>query len=372
MPKRGRPKKIEKSPEVVETSPVEQTEVVTPQNVTPCSKETKKQTDAIESKIKNDFGNVLVSFREYAERPDYIIRTIPAADILLNGGLRTGRHMLISGKPSVGKTTLSLYFAKKAYEQYGCPIYYFKVEGRLDKGLVKSIGITEDYKFSIIESTQDRILFSKDYLQMLIDMMKGIRSGFYIFDSLSMLLPQDEYEGGMSGSTMMQLGRDAAKFFRTACNLVYPTNSTIIFIVHEMAIRSTGMPGAPTSGEGGGNAVKFENDLHLSCWTGDKYKDSETGYVFGHDIHAKIKKISWASTMWSEFVVPIRYGKGIDEERSILDSAQQFGIINRSGASYSYNGEKLGHGLENTINVLRENTKIRDGIKEKISAMAFG
>lgn len=151
--------------------------------------------------------------------------------------------------------------------------------------------------------------------------------------------------------------------------LVGPTNSIVIFIAQERAIKAATAFSKKTDASGG-STVRFQNDLHISCRKGTLFRD-ESKKIFGHELMAKIEKLSWGSGAGSEIEIPIFYGEGVSELKSLLDVCVQVGLIDKTGAWFKYEGENIGQGYLGAMNFLKENTEIVDVLKSKVDNMFF-
>ena len=324
--------------------------------------------EGIRKKLIKDFGNIFTNFTEYADKPENIIQTVLPLDIVINKGVRQGSVILLSGKHSAGKSTLSLYMAGKAQQQLKMPVYYLKIEGRLHASLVESIGYINKETFTIIESTSKKILFGEDYLEILTNLLQNVECGFYILDSISMLMPKEEYDKDMDEDVVMKQGKLVAKFLRKASVLVGPSNSIVCFIAQERAKMAHGT-GSKTTMVSGGTTMTYQNDLHISCRIGDRYVDSK-GRQYGHDMIAKVEKMSWGLGMGAEAAIPLRYGSGIDEIRAVVNMAIQFGLIELAGAWYKFGEEKF-QGMDNVMEYFKNNRNKIDELDSSIRKMVF-
>ena len=323
--------------------------------------------EIIEAKIIKDFGDVISPFKKYSERPEVIIPSVLPLDILIDGGIRQGSSIFLSGKPKSGKTTLALHMAAQA-QKIGMPVYYYKAEGRLHKSLVRSIEDFDENNLEIIESTESSILSAEKYLNILIDLLYGVKQSFHIVDSLSMMIPQSELDGGMEDSVMMKQGLLFAKFFRKTAPIINPTGSIVVFIAQERAKQKIGHGGSTETASG--NAVKFQNDLHLSCAMKERYVDSN-GMQYGHKMIARIEKISWSAGFGNSADIPIRYGSGVDSYKAAIETAIQFGLVVQKGAWYSYNDKSIAQGEENLSIYFKENKDVYNELVGNIRTMMF-
>jgi recombination protein RecA len=281
-----------------------------------------------------------------------------ALDLALGiGGVPRGRVVEIYGPEASGKTTLALHIGAEA-QAAGGVVAYIDAEHALDVGYARRLGVDVD---SLLVSQPDTGEQALDITEIL------VRSGgidALIIDSVAALVPRAELEGEMGDQHMGLQARLMSQALRKLTATIHKSMTCVIFI-NQIRMKIGVMFGSPETTTGG-NALKFYASQRLDIRRLGAIKEGET--VTGSRTRVKVVKNKIAPP-FREAEFDIIYGTGISKEGDILDLGTSFDIVEKSGAWYSFKGERMGQGRENAKKFLIENKDIRtqvvDLIKEK-------
>jgi recombination protein RecA len=281
-----------------------------------------------------------------------------ALDLALGiGGVPRGRVVEIYGPESSGKTTLALHVAAEA-QALGGMVAFIDAEHALDVGYARKLGVDVD---NLLVSQPDTGEQALDLAEIL------VRSGaidVLIIDSVAALVPRAELEGEMGDQHVGLQARLMSQALRKLTSTISKSMTCVIFI-NQIRMKIGVMFGSPETTTGG-NALKFYASQRLDIRRIGAIKEGDQ--VIGNRTRVKVVKNKIAPP-FKEAEFDIIYGTGISKEGDILDLGTVMNIIEKSGAWYSFNGERLGQGRENVRKFLVENTDIRsrvvDLIKEK-------
>ncbi|MBT3011157.1 MAG: recombinase RecA [Candidatus Thiodiazotropha sp. (ex Lucina aurantia)] len=276
-------------------------------------------------------------------------------DIALGiGGLPKGRVVEIYGPESSGKTTLTLQVVAEA-QKMGGTAAFIDAEHALDPQYAEKLGVNVDELLVSQPDTGEQALEITDML---------VRSGavdLVVIDSVAALTPKAEIEGDMGDSHVGLQARLMSQALRKLTANIKRTNCLVIFI-NQIRMKIGVMFGNPETTTGG-NALKFYSSVRLDIRrTGAIKKGDE---VVGNDTRVKVVKNKVAPP-FKQVQFEILYGEGISHEGEIIELGVQRGIIDKSGAWYSYNGDRIGQGKENVRNFLKENPDISEAIESRI------
>ena len=319
--------------------------------------EKRKALDAAMSQIEKQFGKgSVMKLGEYKSMNVEAVSTgALSLDIALGiGGIPKGRIIEIYGPESSGKTTLALHAVAEA-QKNGGEAAFIDAEHALDPVYAKKIGVDVDNLIVSQPDTGEQALEITEAL---------IRSGaidIIVVDSVAALVPKAEIDGDMGDSHMGLQARLMSQALRKLAGAINKTNAVIIFI-NQLREKVGIMFGNPETTPGG-RALKFYSSVRLDIRKVENIK--QDGEVVGNRARVKIIKNKVAPP-FREAEFDIVYGKGISKEGNILDLAVNLGFIEKSGAWFSYNGEKIGQGRENVKKYLSENPKVMDELDKKI------
>jgi recombination protein RecA len=276
------------------------------------------------------------------------------------GGLPRGRVVEIYGPESSGKTTLTLQVIAEA-QKMGGTAAFVDAEHALDPVYAGKLGVNVDELLVSQPDTGEQALEITDML---------VRSGsvdVVVVDSVAALTPKAEIEGDMGDSHMGLQARLMSQALRKLTANIKRSNTMVIFI-NQIRMKIGVMFGNPETTTGG-NALKFYASVRLDIRrTGAIKKGDE---VIGNETRVKVVKNKVAPPFrQAEF--QILYGQGISREGEIIDMGVNHGYIEKSGAWYSYNGERIGQGKENVREFLKQNPDIAGAIESRIRTEVLG
>lgn len=279
-------------------------------------------------------------------------------DIALGGGLPKGRIIEIYGPESSGKTTLALHAAAEVQKRGGI-IGYIDAEHALDPTYAKNIGVNID---SLYISQPDN---GEQALEIAETMARSGAIDLIVVDSVAALVPKAEIDGEMGDQQVGLQARLMSKALRKLTAVLSNSNCMMIFInqLREKVGVFYGNPETTT----GGRALKFYSSVRLDIRRKDSIKGAN-GELIGNHVRVKVVKNKIAPP-FKEVEFDIIFGKGISKEGDIVDSSVKLGIINKSGAWFSYNGIQIGQGREAAKQYLVGNPAICDEVTQKIMKM---
>src|SRR5579862_4828081 len=316
-----------------------------------------KALDMAMSQIDKQFGKG--SVMKMGERPQLDIEAIPTGALALDlalgiGGLPRGRIIEIYGPESSGKSTLATHVVAEAQRNGGI-CAYIDAEHAMDPVYATAIGVNIDDLLISQPDTGEQALEIADML---------IRSGaldVIVIDSVAALTPRAEIEGDMGDTHVGLQARLMSQALRKLTANLSRSNTIAVFI-NQLREKIGVMFGSPETTPGG-RALKFYSSIRLDIRRVESIKDGAE--VTGNRTRVKVVKNKCSAPFRSaEF--DIMYGKGISREGSLIDVAVELGIIKKSGAWYTYEGEQLGQGRENAKSFLAENLEVMIEIDEKV------
>ena len=281
-------------------------------------------------------------------------------DIALGiGGVPKGRVIEIYGPESSGKTTLTLHVVAEA-QKTGGTAAFVDAEHALDPQYAEKLGVNVDELLVSQPDTGEQALEITDML---------VRSGavdVVVVDSVAALTPKAEIEGDMGDTHVGLQARLMSQALRKLTANIKRSNCIVIFI-NQIRMKIGVMFGNPETTTGG-NALKFYSSVRLDIRrTGAIKKGDE---VVGNETKVKVVKNKVAPP-FKQVNFEILYGKGISREGELIDLGVKYGLVEKSGAWYSYNGDRIGQGKDNVRNFLKENSDIAQELDSQIRALAF-
>ena len=326
-------------------------------------KDTDAALDDAISQIEKKFGKG--SVMRLGDRTAVDVDVIPSGSLTLDkalgiGGYPKGRIIEIYGPESSGKTTLTLHAIAQA-QKLGGKAAFIDAEHAIDPVYAKNLGVDID---ELILSQPDSGEQALEIAEML------VRSGvidLIVIDSVAALVPQVELDGEMGDAAVGLQARLMSKALRKLSGVMNKTNCTVIFI-NQLREKIGVMYGNPETTTGG-RALKFYSSVRVEIRRSEQIK--QNGEIVGNKANIKVVKNKVAPP-FKTTQVDIIYGKGISRDGEILDLAVEGDIVEKSGAWYAYNGEKIGQGRENAKNFLLEHPAIFSEVEEKVKAQLFG
>ena len=320
-----------------------------------------KALEAALSQIERAFGKG--SIMRLGQNTNVDIEAVSTGSIGIDialgiGGMPKGRIVEIYGPESSGKTTLALSVIAQSQKKGGT-CAFIDAEHALDPSYAKKIGVDVENLLISQPDSGEQALEIADTL---------VRSGaidVMVVDSVAALVPKAELEGEMGDSHMGLQARLMSQALRKLTSTVARSNTLIIFI-NQIRMKIGVMFGNPETTTGG-NALKFYASVRMDIRRIGAIKDKED--VIGSQTRVKIVKNKVAPP-FKTVDFDIMYGEGISKTGELIDLGVKSGIVDKAGAWFSYNGEKIGQGRENAKNFLKENPAIADEIESRIRADA--
>lgn len=279
-------------------------------------------------------------------------------DLALGGGIPKGRVVEIYGPESSGKTTLTLH-AIANIQKAGGTAAFIDAEHALDPAYAKRIGVDVE---NLLLSQPDN---GEQALEIVETLVRSNAVDLIVVDSVAALVPRAEIEGDMGDSHMGLQARLMSQALRKLTGVISRSKGTVIFI-NQIRMKIGVMFGNPETTTGG-NALKFYASVRMDIRRTAQIKQGEN--IIGNRTRVKVVKNKIAPPFrQAEF--DIMYNKGISRSGDVLDLAAQYDVVEKSGAWYAYNGEKIGQGREATKKYLEENPKVLDELAKKVSEVA--
>jgi len=319
----------------------------------------KKALSAALSQIEKQFGkgSVMRMGDSVGSEIESISTGSIALDVALGiGGLPKGRVVEIYGPESSGKTTLTLQVIAEA-QKLGGTCAFVDAEHALDPSYAEKLGVNVDELLVSQPDTGEQALEITDML---------VRSGavsVLVIDSVAALTPKAEIEGDMGDSHMGLQARLLSQALRKLTGNIKRSNTLVIFI-NQLRMKIGVMFGNPETTTGG-NALKFYSSVRLDIRRIGAIKRGEE--IIGNETKVKVVKNKVAPP-FKTVNFEILYGEGISHEGEIIDMGVNCNIIDKAGAWYSYNGDRIGQGKDKVRKFMKENPAIADEIEAKIRA----
>ena len=287
------------------------------------------------------------------------VETVPTGSLSLDialgvGGVPKGRIIEIYGPESSGKTTVALHMVAEVQKRAGIA-GFIDAEHALDPVYAKNIGVDID---NLYISQPDN---GEQALEITETMVRSGAVDIVIVDSVAALVPKAEIDGDMGDSHVGLQARLMSQALRKLTAVISKSNCVVIFI-NQLREKVGVMFGNPETTTGG-RALKFYSSIRLDVRRVETLKQG--GEMVGNHTRIKVVKNKVAPP-FKQAEFDIMFGTGISKEGDILDLAADCGIVNKSGAWYAYNGDKIGQGRENAKLFLKEHTDICDEIEKKV------
>lgn len=319
--------------------------------------EKQKLLDEAFRQIEKQFGkgSIMKLGDKVYENMDVIRTGSIALDMALGvGGYPKGRIIEIYGPESSGKTTLALHAIAEAQKDGGYAAF-IDAEHALDPNYAKALGVNVD---NLILSQPDN---GEQALEITEQLVKSRAIDIVVIDSVAALVPKAEIDGDMGDSHIGLQARLMSQAMRKLSGVISKTNTVVIFI-NQIREKVGILFGSPET-TSGGRALKFYSTIRLDIRRVEAIKSGDQ--IIGNLTRIKVVKNKVAAPFKS-VQIDLIYGEGISRFGEILDLAVDCDIIHKSGAWFSYGGEKIGQGRENAKRYLKENVTVTAEIEEKI------
>ncbi|MCQ4160222.1 recombinase RecA [Roseomonas sp. GC11] len=321
-----------------------------------------KALDAALSQIERAFGKgsiMRMGAKQQSDEVDVIPTGSLGLDLALGiGGLPRGRIIEIYGPESSGKTTLALHAIAEAQKRGGT-CAFIDAEHALDPGYARKLGVDVDNLLISQPDAGEQALEIADTL---------VRSGavdVLVVDSVAALVPRAELEGEMGDSHVGLHARLMSQALRKLTGSVSRSNTLLVFL-NQIRLKIGVMFGNPETTTGG-NALKFYASIRMEIRRIGQIKDRED--VVGNQTRVKVVKNKMAPP-FRQVEFDIMYGEGVSKVGELLDLGVKAGVVEKSGAWFSCDSQRIGQGRENAKQFLRDNAAMADSIEQRIRAQA--
>ena len=323
------------------------------------AEEKKKALESVFSVIEKEYGTG--SIMKLGDANSVDVEVIPTGSLTLDmalgvGGLPRGRVIEIYGPESSGKTTVTLHMVAEVQKRGGIA-GFIDAEHALDPAYARRIGVDID---NLYISQPDNGEQALEITEMM------VRSGavdIIVVDSVAALVPKAEIDGDMGDSHVGLQARLMSQALRKLTAIISKSNCIVIFI-NQLREKVGVMFGSPETTTGG-RALKFYSSIRMDIRRIEAIKQG--GEIVGNRTRVKVVKNKVAPP-FKEAEFDIMFGKGISREGDILDLAANTGIVNKSGAWFSCNGDKIGQGRENAKIYLTEHPELMESLDKQIRA----
>jgi recombination protein RecA len=318
-----------------------------------------KAVEAALANIEKKFGKgsiMRLGEREVSDIPAISTTSLSIDACIGVGGVPRGRITEIYGPESSGKTTLALHIVAEAQKAGGVAAY-IDAEHAMDAEYAGKLGVNVD---DLLISQPDS---GEQALEIAEALVRSSGVDVIVIDSVAALVPRAELDGEMGDSLPGLQARLMSQALRKLTAIVASSNTSLIFI-NQIREKIGVMFGSPETTTGG-RALKFYSSLRIDIRRIGAIKDADR--VVGNRTKVKIVKNKVAPP-FRECEFDIMYGEGISREGDVLDLAVTHKIVDKSGAWFSYNGERLGQGRENTKQTLKDNADLRGRIERDVRA----
>ena len=322
-----------------------------------------KALDAAIAQIEKQYGKGSV-MKLGDNSANMNVETVPTGSLSLDialglGGLPKGRIVEVYGPESSGKTTVALHCVAEVQKRGGIA-GFIDAEHALDPVYARNIGVDID---NLYISQPD---CGEQALEITETMVRSGAVDIVVVDSVAALVPKAEIDGDMGDSHVGLQARLMSQALRKLTAVISKSNCIVIFI-NQLREKVGVMFGNPETTTGG-RALKFYSSVRLDVRRTESLK--QTGEIVGNHVRVKVVKNKIAPP-FREAEFDIMFGQGISREGDVLDLAVNAGIVNKSGAWYAYEGDKIGQGRENAKTYLHENPAFFDMLEAKVRDFYF-
>ncbi len=305
----------------------------------------------------NDKGIIM----KMGEQPSVDVGVIPTGSLLLDaalgvGGYPKGRIIEIYGPESAGKTTFALE-AIAEVQKMGGRAAFVDAEHAIDPDYAKTLGV----------NINELILSQPDYGEQaleIVDMLaKSNAIDLIVVDSVAALVPKSELEGSFEDNSVGLQARLMSKALRKLAGILSKSSCSVIFI-NQLREKVGVMYGNPETTTGG-RALKFYSTIRMEIRRGEVIKQGDS--ILGNTVNIKVVKNKVAPP-YKSCKIDLIYGKGISKDHELAQLAVDYSLIEKSGSWFSYNGERVGQGINSLYNWMDDNPDIKSKLEEDIRA----
>ena len=319
----------------------------------------KKALEAALSQIERQFGKGAVMRMGVDARPE--VEVISTGSITLDaalgiGGVPRGRVVEIYGPESSGKTTFALHVTAEAQKAGGVAAFV-DAEHALDVGYAEKLGVQVNDLLISQPDTGEQALEIVDML------VRSNAIDVIVIDSVAALVPKSELEGDMGDASVGVQARLMSQALRKLTGTINRSKTTVIFINQLRMKIGVMMPGQSPETTTGGNALKFYASVRLDIRRIGAIRKGDE--VIGNETRVKVVKNKMAPP-FKQVIFEIMYGEGISREGELIDLGVEHKLVDKSGAWYAYNGDKIGQGKDNARNYLKDHPEIAGELEKTL------
>ncbi|ULQ45442.1 recombinase RecA [Flagellatimonas centrodinii] len=319
----------------------------------------KKALEAALSQIERQFGKGAVMRMGVDTRPE--VEVISTGSITLDaalgiGGVPRGRVVEIYGPESSGKTTFALHVTAEAQKAGGVAAFV-DAEHALDVGYAEKLGVQVNDLLISQPDTGEQALEIVDML------VRSNAIDVIVIDSVAALVPKSELEGDMGDASVGVQARLMSQALRKLTGTINRSKTTVIFINQLRMKIGVMMPGQSPETTTGGNALKFYASVRLDIRRIGAIRKGDE--VIGNETRVKVVKNKMAPP-FKQVIFEIMYGEGISREGELIDLGVEHKLVDKSGAWYAYNGDKIGQGKDNARNYLKDHPEIAGELEKTL------
>ncbi|MGI6595647.1 MAG: recombinase RecA [Elusimicrobia bacterium] len=280
-------------------------------------------------------------------------------DIALGiGGIPKGRVIEVFGPEASGKTTLALHIIAEA-QKAGGQAAFIDAEHALNPEYAKKLGVNVEEMLISQPDTGEQALEIAEAL------IRSNAIDVIVIDSVAALVPKAELEGEMGESVMGLQARLMSQALRKLTGYISKSNTAVIFI-NQLREKIGVFFGNPETTPGG-RALKFYSSVRLDVRRIESIKSGSE--IIGNKMRVRVVKNKVAPP-FKETELNMYYGEGISKESSLINAALQYKVIDKKGSYFQFGGDNIGQGMENTIEAMKKDTKLYDGIEKKVKEAA--
>jgi len=334
----------------------------------------KKKASGLAADLEKTFGvDILRSGSSIKEKEVLTIPLSPSLDMILNGGVPEGSFVVLTGQPKCGKTVTSLSLAATALDpKYQGNLekprhaYYLNIEGRLKKRDIEGIKGLDLDRFTLIGSTQGKILHAEEYLQIAERIINEEPGSIVIIDSYSALCTEAEITSDMSKMQRADGAKLLAKFCRKVANVI-PVNKNIVVGITHLMGNPTGY-GAEFK-EKSGQAIAYQTDIKLRAKKFSPWLLGKENTQIGQEVEWQVicSALGPPGAITTSY---IRYGEGIDKGMELFNMCVDIGLITQAGAWYTFNtvdDNPKFQGAEKAREFLMHNPEVYNSLLKEIN-----
>ncbi|MFP4589012.1 MAG: recombinase RecA [Candidatus Bipolaricaulota bacterium] len=314
--------------------------------------------DSTLDQIKKNYGEGSIMWMGGQEAIE--VETISSGSLGLDialgaGGVPRGRIVEIFGKEASGKTTLALHMLAEVHEQGGSAAFV-DAEHALDPKYSKAIGV--DLEKLLLSQPNS----GEEALEITEQLTRSGALDMIVIDSVAALVPQAELEGEMGDSQVGLQARLMSQAMRKLAGAISQSKTTVVF-TNQIRSRISNSPWGPSTTTSGGRALKFYTSVRLNIYVTSTLE--EDGEKIGNTVVTKVVKNKVAPP-FKEAEFDVIYGEGISRERELLNLGESYGVVIRKGSWYSYGDKRLGQGVSNSEETLKDDPELAREIERKI------